>query len=354
MANPRVFISSTCYDLSEVRDALVEFIASFGFEAVLSERGDVFYHPDIHTHDSCLNEVGNCQLFVLIIGGRFGGSYAADTSKSIVNAEYSAARSEKIPVFTFVKHNVLSDHFVYQKNKNNSSVKEIVFPSIDDNGNAEKIFSFIDDVRLAPVNNGFFPFEFTRDITDLLKKQWAGMFYEYLEQRQTSDQFATATSLLRNISVAGDKVEELVKSLYRHIDTAGADEKIDNVDKRATARRFYEDAFSDFVRGILKGDHFKALLNTPMNGEWYEYIATATGGTIDTMPFHDGLEKGMEKDYIVVSWDGGGTVVNCPEDDNDNASIKYREQKKRFDVVKQIDKKDLKLILRDLNLLKNT
>ena len=54
--------------------------------ASLHDRGDVFYHPDIHTHDSCLNEIGN-QLFILIIGGRFGGKYVADPDKSIVKAD---------------------------------------------------------------------------------------------------------------------------------------------------------------------------------------------------------------------------------------------------------------------------
>jgi hypothetical protein len=49
MAIPRVFLSSTCYDLATVRDSLGNFIESIGFEPCLSDRGDVFYHPDLHT-----------------------------------------------------------------------------------------------------------------------------------------------------------------------------------------------------------------------------------------------------------------------------------------------------------------
>ena len=75
MANPKVFISSTCFDLKEVRESLSRFVNGFGFDAVLSEHGDVFYHPDLHTHEACVHEVSNCQLFILLIGGRFGGSY---------------------------------------------------------------------------------------------------------------------------------------------------------------------------------------------------------------------------------------------------------------------------------------
>ncbi len=93
MARPRVFVSSTCFDLYEVRDSLKAFIQSYGFEPILSERGDVYYNPDLHTHDSCLIEVLNCQLFILIIGGRFGGESKIDPEKSIVNMEFDTAKN---------------------------------------------------------------------------------------------------------------------------------------------------------------------------------------------------------------------------------------------------------------------
>lgn len=89
----------------------------------MSDRGDVFYHPDIHTHDSCLNEVINCQLFFLVIGGSFGGSYIADPKKSIVNAEYAAAREHNIPVFLFhQKKCILGFTCLLEKQKKTSSI----------------------------------------------------------------------------------------------------------------------------------------------------------------------------------------------------------------------------------------
>ncbi|TEB41597.1 DUF4062 domain-containing protein, partial [Flavobacterium circumlabens] len=116
MANPRIFISSTCYDLSQIRDNLSEFITSCNYETVLSERGDIFYHPDLHTHECCVNEIENCNMFILVIGGRFGGNYISDPKKSITNAEYEAARVKNLPVFTFIKREVYEDHRLYQKN----------------------------------------------------------------------------------------------------------------------------------------------------------------------------------------------------------------------------------------------
>lgn len=40
MATPRIFVSSTCYDLQEIRFQLRSFIQEYGYEAVLSELND--------------------------------------------------------------------------------------------------------------------------------------------------------------------------------------------------------------------------------------------------------------------------------------------------------------------------
>ncbi|WP_080433087.1 DUF4062 domain-containing protein [Burkholderia ubonensis] len=84
MATSRVSISSTCYDLKYIRENLKYFIRNIGCEPVLSEDGSVFFDLAKHTHDSCLTEVQNCQIFFLTIGGRFGGEFNGK-STSIAN-----------------------------------------------------------------------------------------------------------------------------------------------------------------------------------------------------------------------------------------------------------------------------
>ena len=73
MANLKVFISSTCYDLSLLRFEMRDFIVSMGYEPVMSDYADILYDPRTHTHSSCVNEVENCDMLVVIIGSRFGG-----------------------------------------------------------------------------------------------------------------------------------------------------------------------------------------------------------------------------------------------------------------------------------------
>ena len=83
MAELRVFVSSTCYDLSVLRSQLRVFIKNMGHEPIMSDYGDVLYDPRIHTHTSCVDEVRNCDVLVLIVGSRFGGKAMAEALSKI-------------------------------------------------------------------------------------------------------------------------------------------------------------------------------------------------------------------------------------------------------------------------------
>ncbi|MDO6685891.1 MULTISPECIES: DUF4062 domain-containing protein [unclassified Agarivorans] len=281
MAAPRVFISSTCFDLAEVRDSLTSFCEGFGFEVVMSDRGDVFYHPDLHTHESCINEISNCQLFILIIGGRFGGRYKIEQSKSITNAEYVAAKEKDIPIFSFVKEDVLADHHVYQKNKGKRHSKNIEYPSMEKQEYAENIFDFIDTVRSPSKNNGFFGFKFARDLHDSLRKQWSGMFFDFLSQRNVSNQLKTTNESVSNLSIASKKIEELIKGIYRQVDSVGANDSISIIDSESEATKFFEflssaAGSSNFIDNSLADS---LAIESPPN--WWEFAVQIDGFTIE-------------------------------------------------------------------------
>ena len=140
MAKLRIFVSSTCYDLGVIRSELRPFITALGHEPVMSDYADILYDPRSHTHDSCIKEVPNCDMVVLIIGSRFGGtgipsvlenfdfehlksiSSRADLLEfkdklSITQLEILKAAEQSIPVYAFVDEKVFHDHHVYEKNK---------------------------------------------------------------------------------------------------------------------------------------------------------------------------------------------------------------------------------------------
>lgn len=216
MAIPRVFISSTCYDLKYIRENLKYFIKTLGYEPVLSEEGAVYYDPTLGTQDSCLREIPSCQMFVLIIGGRFGETYK-ETKDSITNNEYREAAKSQIPVFAIVDDSVLSEYFVYQKNKSNPKidVKQIDYPSVD----STKIFNFIDEVRTNSVNNALNRFSDFANIESYLRQQWAGMMFSFLTRQNEDRRVADTLSALTQMS---GKIEFLSTQILKSIGTKEA------------------------------------------------------------------------------------------------------------------------------------
>lgn len=207
MAALKVFISSTCYDLSIVRSELRSFIYNLGHEPVMSEYNDILFDPKDHTHESCVNEIRNTDAVVLIIGSRFGGKaipqavskinidYLKNTSKSteifnepnkisITQMEIFKAIELDIPIYTFVDSKVLSDHHLYEKNKDKEFINQIEFPSIDKKETALYIFEFINFLRLRGKNNSIFEFSKISDIEDIIKKQWSALFQRLLHEQK--------------------------------------------------------------------------------------------------------------------------------------------------------------------------
>lgn len=68
MAKPRVFVSSTFYDLKQVRADLERFIKELGCESVLNERGNITYgsNDTITLYQGIVFEEGEllCQKFI--------------------------------------------------------------------------------------------------------------------------------------------------------------------------------------------------------------------------------------------------------------------------------------------------
>lgn len=207
MAIPKVFISSTCYDLKYIRENLQYFVKTIGYEPILSEQGNIFYNPILHTQEACITEIPNTQIFVLIIGGRFGGKYK-DSVESITNVEYREAVRLKIPIFALVDSTVYNEHHLYLRNKENKNVnlQKIIFPAVD----SIKIFDFIDEVRSSVVNNALVPFRDFGDIELYLRQQWAGMMFDFLssrsEARRVQDTLATLEEMNSRIEILSKQI----------------------------------------------------------------------------------------------------------------------------------------------------
>lgn len=203
MAGLKIFISSTCYDLSILRSDLRTFVSSMGYEPIMSDYADVVYDPRQHTHSSCIDEVKNCDMLIVVIGSRYGGKGVPEALEkidmtavgdlmqylkanklqpSITQLEVLEALQNNIPIYTFIDKKVYYEHEVYEKNKDSGNT--IFYPAIDRQEIARYIFEFINFLRLRSAGNSIFQFEKMQDIEDALKKQWSGYFQRLLNEQK--------------------------------------------------------------------------------------------------------------------------------------------------------------------------
>lgn len=89
---PRVFVSSTFFDLGEVRDQMRQFIDSLGYEPLLSEHHTFPVDPSVDAIENCRRLVErDADILLLIVGTRYG-SRLPESTRSVTNMEYLAAR----------------------------------------------------------------------------------------------------------------------------------------------------------------------------------------------------------------------------------------------------------------------
>lgn len=172
MKRPCVFVSSTCYDLKQLRTDMRDFIERLGLEPLLSEFNSFPVNPDAGTVDNCLSVVERkADIFVLIVGQRYGS--VTDTGKSITNLELLAAKAKGIPVYAFVMRPVLDVLPVWKANP------EADFSKVTD---SPKLFEFAASLKEGG-GTWLFPFDVAAEIFDVLRNQLAFLFMESLELR---------------------------------------------------------------------------------------------------------------------------------------------------------------------------
>lgn len=108
--HPRVFVSSTIYDLRDLRSALKMWLEEYGFEVLMSEMNDFQQLPDQNSYLSCLQAIDGCDYFILLVGGRVGGWYDKAARISITQMEYRRAyerlKEGKLKLLVFVRKEI--------------------------------------------------------------------------------------------------------------------------------------------------------------------------------------------------------------------------------------------------------
>lgn len=174
MAKPRIFVSSTYYDLKHIRADVERFVKEQGYEAILNEKGHIPYGNQERLEEYCYKEIELCDILVSVIGGRFG-SESRSENYSISNLELKTAIEKGRQVYIFIENAVLAEYRTYEVNKDNEN---ITYVAVDD----IRVYKFLEEVFSLPINNQVKGFDTVQEINSYLKEQWSGLFQRLLNE----------------------------------------------------------------------------------------------------------------------------------------------------------------------------
>lgn len=214
---PRIFISSTFYDLKYIREDLSNFIKVHDFEPILFEDGDIGYTPGQPLDKSCYEAMSGADMVILIIGGNYGSpatgesGYGFEEYMSVTRNEFKTAIAHGIPLYAFVDRKVYTEYGIYELNMEQfeNESEWIKFQSTKN----VNVFRFIREVKSIG-NISITEFDKIIDIKEFLSKQWSDMFKAYLNilKEKQSTQKVEATV---------DEMKLLIRKMDVMLDTVG-------------------------------------------------------------------------------------------------------------------------------------
>lgn len=321
---PRIFVSSTFYDLRYIREDLSNFIKAHDFDPILFEDGDIGYTPGKSLDSSCYETMKSSDIVILIIGGLYGSPAEGEVKQkfkeymSVTRNEFRSAISEGIPVFAFIDAKVYSEYAVYEANINEIEEEKIniKFSSTKD----INIFRFIKEIKNIG-NISITEFSKLADIKDFLSKQWADMFKNYLELLRENSANKKMTDSVEQMKILMDKMNVMLDTVGKKILAANnsneyeevvekqrilafAAELVDAIDvniidfiEKVEERKLYIEKLVDALRDSIKTDVWEKFRSDEDDVfmEFYDYF---TEKGIDLLcceeEFDDRIKKNID------------------------------------------------------------
>ena len=217
---PRIFVSSTFYDLKYIREDLANFIKAHDFEPILFEDGDIGYTPFTTLDDSCYRAMESADMALLIVGGNYGSPASGEKPDdfnefiSVTRREFQKGIEHGIPFYVFVDRNVYTEYGIYDINS-----KEIDSGECKINFRSTKninVFRFIKEIHNF---NQIAITEFGKisDIKDFLSKQWSDMFKNYLSTLKEQKEIEKLQDTISNMNVLIEKMDKILNAVGKEV-----------------------------------------------------------------------------------------------------------------------------------------
>lgn len=233
---PRIFVSSTFYDLKAVREDLYHFIRQYNYEPIESERGDIGYVPGQDLDKSCYSAMKDCDMAILIIGGRYGSPATDEGSESedyisVTHKEFRTAIKNGIPVYAFIEQAVSTEYDLYRLNKERFRDPKFQFEfGAVDNICIFKFIAELKNISGIPIVS----FSKMQDIKEYLSIQWADMFKKYLELLRKKSTDKKMTDSVEQMRILMDKMNVMLDTVGKKILTDEDSNEYESVVEKQT------------------------------------------------------------------------------------------------------------------------
>jgi hypothetical protein len=272
MARPRIFISSTYYDLKHIRSSIELFVDSIGYEPVLSEKGDIAYAFDQPLDESCYREASNSDIFVLVVGGRYGSESSGESKTSakkfydrydsITKKEFDSAYASDVPTYILIESGVYAEYQTYLRNKDSKDINYAHADSVN-------VFKLIEEILSKPRNNPVFSFDRSSEIEGWLRDQWAGLFRDMLRKKSEQRQLSALSSQVNDLRALNETLKTYMEAVLSGASSVDSVKIIEDQDKRLEESRksnaLIDDGFANYLRhshGMTEADIRRVIIDS--------------------------------------------------------------------------------------------
>ncbi len=183
----RVFISSTCYDLVDLRAEVASMLASWGLIPVLSDRPDSEFQvlPGRDSIEVCLENLRTSAVAIVILSQRYGASLAKTgyPDLSATHLEYRTAVELGLPIYVYVRDRLDAERSIWVKNGKPEDMK---FPWCQDTELLKLVNEHKDLVANSPKGNWYWTFRDSLELKTLIAKDLQALAGNAFLQRLVS------------------------------------------------------------------------------------------------------------------------------------------------------------------------